>query len=125
MKTIPKVIALSLILGLSLGAPARAEPITWTLTDIVFDDGGTASGTFVYDEATQSPTDVNIQTSDGTTLLGTVYTIVLATNPNGTRITKLTLTTAIDVNDFTNELIFDYFLLVMVYLIQEEQLHLI
>ena len=84
MKTIRKVTALSLILGLSLGAlssPVCADPVTWTLTDIIFDDGGTATGTFIYDETTQSPTDVNIQTSDGTTMLGSVYTIVLVTCP--------------------------------------------
>ncbi len=88
---------------------ANADPITWTLTDVFFDDGGTATGTFVYDEVTQTPSDINIQTSDGSAILGSIYSILLATNPNGTRITKLTVTTANDASDFTNEFIFDLF----------------
>jgi hypothetical protein len=30
-------------------SPASATPLTWTLSDFVFSDGGTASGSFVYD----------------------------------------------------------------------------
>lgn len=61
--------------GLALTAmAAHADPVLWTLNNVVFDDGGTASGWFVFD-ATQWNTaqgkwgvygDFDIQTTAGT-----------------------------------------------------------
>ena len=39
---------LAVILLLAVGS-AQAVPVTWTLQDVVFDDGATLSGSFVFD----------------------------------------------------------------------------
>ena len=51
-----------------------AVPITWTINDLVFDDGGTGNGSFVYNQNTGLFSDISISTTDGTTLLGHSYT---------------------------------------------------
>ena len=43
------------------------------LSDVVFDDGGTASGTFDYDADTNIFTDVNVTTTSGSLLSGANY----------------------------------------------------
>jgi hypothetical protein len=53
--------------------PAWAAGILWTLQGVQFDDGGTASGSFVYDPQTNTFSDVNITTTAGTTRGGDVY----------------------------------------------------
>ncbi|MDH3747547.1 MAG: PEP-CTERM sorting domain-containing protein [Gammaproteobacteria bacterium] len=58
-----KLLALMTMMG---PLTANAVPITWTLTDVIFDDGGTGTGTFVYDAAENLLSDVNIETSSGT-----------------------------------------------------------
>jgi len=45
--------------SLVLVTTARAEMITWTLHDVVFDDGGTASGFVVFDPAKPTPPGVH------------------------------------------------------------------
>lgn len=44
---------------------ALATPVKWTLSGVTFDDGGTASGSFVYDEDTNTYSAVNVTTSGG------------------------------------------------------------
>ena len=105
MKATPGVTPLSLVLGLSLGAlsaTAHAEPIEWTLDNIVFDDGGTATGTFVFDAATQTVSDINIQTSAGFVFSGNTYNTAL-----GAGSVKIPFTTATNFGDLTNEFILD------------------
>jgi hypothetical protein len=47
-------------------APASfAVPLTWTLNDIVFEDGGTATGSFVYDADANSYSNIDITTQGG------------------------------------------------------------
>jgi Putative Ig domain len=43
------MLALSLILTLACLTNASAIPVTWTLSGMTFDDGGTASGYFIFD----------------------------------------------------------------------------
>jgi hypothetical protein len=42
---------------------AAAATVTYTLTNVVFDDGGTASGTFTYDFTSEAYTAVHITTT--------------------------------------------------------------
>ena len=42
---------------------AQAAPVLWTLNGVVFDDGSTASGSFVYDAATNQYTNIQITTT--------------------------------------------------------------
>lgn len=59
---------------LAIGAlPAQASVIDWTLQDVVFSDGGSASGVFSTDSTTGDVLSFNITTTSGTQLGGTVY----------------------------------------------------
>ena len=58
-------------------APAFALPIQWTLENVKFSDGASASGTFVYDADTNAYTDINITTTTASRP-GAVYTFVCA-----------------------------------------------
>jgi len=44
---------------------AGATPVLWTLTDVEFDDAGTASGSFIYDADTGAFSAVAVSTSGG------------------------------------------------------------
>jgi hypothetical protein len=58
--------AAAALLFLILPAAALADPVTWTLNGVTFDDGGAASGSFVYDADTNTYSNVNITTTAGT-----------------------------------------------------------
>lgn len=50
--------------ALALGShSAQAAPVTWTLDDVIFYDGGTASGNFTFDAATNTYTAWSITTT--------------------------------------------------------------
>ena len=50
-------------LAAALALSAQAAPVLWTLNGVSFDDGSTASGSFVYDAATNLYSNVNIVTT--------------------------------------------------------------
>ena len=54
--------------------PLRAIPLTWTLHNVTFNDGGTASGTYVYDADTNTVSNINIVTTAGSAMPGATYT---------------------------------------------------
>ena len=60
-------------------APLFCVPITWTFTNAVFNDGGTAVGYFVYDADASAITNWNIVTSAGSTLPAFTYTPATST----------------------------------------------
>ena len=49
MKKLSVIFAATVVGFLVTAAPAVAIPVSWTLSGVTFDDGGTASGSFVYD----------------------------------------------------------------------------
>jgi len=53
------------ILVLLFSSVASAQPIKWTLNNVIFSDGGTASGSFFYDAETNTVSEVNIVTEGG------------------------------------------------------------
>lgn len=61
----------AMALGLSMGA--QAAPVEWTLVDFLFNDGATASGSFVYDSDTDRFGRIDIRTTDGPTMAGRHY----------------------------------------------------
>jgi MYXO-CTERM domain-containing protein len=64
----------ALMLICSICSPsARAEPVTWFLQGLTFNDGGTASGSFVYDASTNTFSAINLVTTAGTTRAGSSY----------------------------------------------------
>ncbi|MCL4779446.1 MAG: VPLPA-CTERM sorting domain-containing protein [Gammaproteobacteria bacterium] len=54
-----------ILIGILHAATASATPIQWTLQNVVFDDGGTASGSFIYDADTSGISSFLITTSGG------------------------------------------------------------
>jgi len=66
------------VLLLGWMSSVQAIPIQWTLTDVLFEDGGTATGLFNYDADTNAYSSISIVTTDAllaplatfTTLLG-------------------------------------------------------
>jgi hypothetical protein len=67
-----QMFVLLLLLGIS-SQPAQAALVQWTLSDVTFTDGGTASGSFFYDSGAQSLSGFDVTTTDGTALSGFQY----------------------------------------------------
>jgi hypothetical protein len=49
--------------------PALAVPVTWQVSNVVFDDGGTLAGTFIFDAATGAYSSIDLSSTAGTTIL--------------------------------------------------------
>jgi len=62
------------LLALTLIAGANGQPLTWYVQGVTFDDGGTASGSFVFDAGSNTFSFVNVTTTNGTTRNGANYT---------------------------------------------------
>jgi hypothetical protein len=89
------ILKIALVLLVLFGVPsiASADGITWTLSGVTFDDGGTASGSFVFDALTNTYSSIDITTSAGSLFGGATYTgidpgfpstsgqLILVTNP--------------------------------------------
>jgi hypothetical protein len=65
-----KLIALALLFGCGV---AQAAAIEWTLNDVVFDDGGTAFGSFTYDVDSNTFSGISITTTVGSENSGHFY----------------------------------------------------
>ena len=66
--------AVLLLALLSLPSIASADSILWTLTGVTFAGGGTASGSFDYNSATNTFSAIDIVTTSGTGFGGATYT---------------------------------------------------
>jgi hypothetical protein len=66
--------ALVLLVLFCVPSIASADGITWNLNGVTFDDGGTASGSFVYDATTNAYSSIDIITTTGTAFGGAIYT---------------------------------------------------
>jgi hypothetical protein len=71
-----------------LAITVRADPVTWTLTDAIFDDGGTATGSFVYNADTNTTSDINIVTSSTVMMAEGNYRVLLSGGPATTRLVE-------------------------------------
>lgn len=58
-----KILGLTAAVLLAGSMAVNATPIMWNLQDVAFNDGGTASGSFVYDADTSTYSAINIQTT--------------------------------------------------------------
>jgi len=63
----------TLLILAAMASGARADSVTWTFTDVTMADGGTASGSFIYDAADNSVTSIIITTTAGTESSGATY----------------------------------------------------
>jgi len=65
-----------------------AIPVTWTLNDAAFDDGGIASGSFTYDADANIYSDINISVTAGSNIdfgsavYDEIYSTVAGINPD-------------------------------------------
>lgn len=79
--------------ALSLTSAAIAAPLTWTVNNLVYSNDGptpvTATGSFKYDADTNTFSDINISTTQGSFTDATVYTQV-CTNPGCTVVSSAT-----------------------------------
>jgi hypothetical protein len=64
---------LALLIFAALAGSASAAPAVWTLQGVVFNDGGTATGSFSYDPITDTFSDVDVTTTAGSLLPGVTY----------------------------------------------------
>ncbi len=64
----------ALLLLAAVAAPARAAPLLWTFENVTFNDGGSLTGSFVYDFSTLTVSSVNVQSTTGSAFGGTSYT---------------------------------------------------
>jgi hypothetical protein len=67
------ITAFLLLVLLCVPSIASADGITWTLSGVTFADGGTASGSFVYDALTNMYSSIDITTTSGPAFAGTTY----------------------------------------------------
>lgn len=65
-----------LVMLLGFSPAAFGDGVKWVLSNVTYGDGGTASGSFVYDAATNTLSDVNIVTTAGTLFGGATYIAV-------------------------------------------------
>ncbi|MEQ8934244.1 MAG: VPLPA-CTERM sorting domain-containing protein [Amphiplicatus sp.] len=71
----PTALLIVVLAAIGLTVPANAAPVTWTLVNAVFEDGGTASGTFTYDADTNVYSAIDIVTTAGSIQNGAEYHI--------------------------------------------------
>jgi len=64
------------MLAVCLVTTASGFPIAYSLVGVQFNDGGTASGSFIFDPATGLYSNVNITTTDGSARTGVTYAYV-------------------------------------------------
>ena len=75
-KGLTRAVLLTLFVA-ALSAPSvSANPILWNLVGVTFDDGGTASGSFVYDADTNTYSNISITTTAGSAFGGATYTLI-------------------------------------------------
>ena len=67
-------IAVSLLLIAAM--PVKASPVVWTIDNLLFNDGGYATGSFTYDASVNTYSDINISTFNGAGNLFSVYQYV-------------------------------------------------
>ena len=53
---------------------ASADSVTWNMSNLTFTDGATATGSFVYDAATNTVSAIHVVTSAGNLFVGATYT---------------------------------------------------
>ena len=67
------ITALVLVVLAAMAPAASANQVTWDLIGVIFGDGGSASGSFVYDANTNAVSSVNITTTTGISFVGAMY----------------------------------------------------
>ncbi len=83
------------VAGGNLVAANPGGPQTWYLSGVTFDDGSQAIGSFVFDAASGTFSQINIQTTTGTTFPAASYTNVFSVPSTSKNLTALTAATPV------------------------------
>lgn len=75
---------------------ALATPVKWTLANVTFADGGTASGSFVFDADTNVFSAIDMTTISGTVVTGHTYAFTCSCGPGEGNTVLFALTQAGD-----------------------------
>jgi hypothetical protein len=70
-----------------------ATPLVWTLSGVTFNDGGLASGSFVYDAVTNTYSSINVTTTNGSVRTGATYHFIDAGVSSGALVLAVVTTT--------------------------------
>lgn len=90
-----------------VGHTLSAAPIFWTVSGVTFFDGGTASGSFIFDDTTDQMSAINFTTTAGSSGSGATYTYWNSNYPMSTGMLFILS------DNPTNSLIGDRFLVVI------------
>lgn len=85
------IAALVLFVAFCVPSIASADGLSWTLTGVTFDDGGTASGSFNYNAVTNTFSNIDITTTAGSAFPGATYTTLSGAFPGSSTSTSLFL----------------------------------
>lgn len=97
-------VALGLI---AITATAHAVPIQWTLSEVTFEDDGTASGSFVYDADTNVYSNVRLTTTTGSMGEGAEFRTKCTTAHCMTALPELIFIASANQSDLTGVRLFD------------------
>jgi hypothetical protein len=64
------------LIGILSSGAAMAIPLTWTLQNVLFDDGGAANGSYSFDADTTTYSSIAVNTTAGTALGAQSYTLL-------------------------------------------------
>lgn len=67
-----------IVVMLCCAVGAHATPVQWTLSDVLFDDGGTATGSFIYDADSATYSNISITTTDALLVPVATFTTLLS-----------------------------------------------
>lgn len=90
-----------LIITLLSAGMSLAAPVTWTLSNVVFADGGTATGSFVYDASSNTVVSYTISVQSGNTTTFPAWVYQNGTTHN----TGAGVFTSIGVIDFDTDIV--------------------
>jgi hypothetical protein len=82
LKTRCASVLIAILANLALARSSDATPMLFTLTDVTFNDGSTASGSFFFNPSNQSYNAFNIITSNSLSDTGSVYSRGMGTATN-------------------------------------------
>ena len=99
------VTALILVALAAMLPTASADQVSWSLTGVIFGDGGSASGSFVYNANTNAASSINIITTAGIFFGGATY---LGVDPGiGPSATQIAVVPNPSLLDFTGTPVLD------------------
>lgn len=87
---------------LAISTYANAAPIQWTLQGTTFDDGGTASGSFVYDADSDTYSNVQLKTTAGSVGAASEFRSKCTTPHCNAALPELIFVAASNQSDLTN-----------------------